>query len=221
MRYVGSKGKLIKHLKPYLEEYLGNNHYIEPFVGGGNAIVHINHHSKFGYDVEKYAIALLNHCSNGGDLPDVVTEDEYTMVKNNKDDYPDWYVGFCAYCCSFGGKFFGGYARDDKGTNYASQQARSLKKSFSNTSKINFAVSSYEDVDVGHGNVIYCDPPYQDTLGYKSGKFDHDAFWDWARIQSTINYVYVSEFTAPDDFISIWQKERVSTVDLNTGGKNL
>ena len=55
------------------------------------------------------------------------------------------------------------------------------------------------------GDVVYCDPPYEGTAGYGRG-FDHEAFWQWCR---TRNFpVYISEYRAPEDFISVWSKEK-------------
>jgi hypothetical protein len=40
--------------------------------------------------------------------------------------------------------------------------------------------------------------------GYSGREFDNKAFWEWVR---TRDYpVYVSEYKAPDDFKSIWEK---------------
>ena len=55
------------------------------------------------------------------------------------------------------------------------------------------------------GDVVYCDPPYAGTVGYGRG-FDHEAFWQWCRTRDFP--VYVSEYRAPEDFISIWCKEK-------------
>lgn len=68
------------------------------------------------------------------------------------------------------------------------------------TSSISYADYAYRD-----GDVVYCDPPYKNTHGYGI-EFDSDAFWEWAR---TRDYpVYVSEYQAPSDFVSIWSKEK-------------
>lgn len=51
------------------------------------------------------------------------------------------------------------------------------------------------------GEVVYCDPPYADTLGYPAvGAWDAVAFWQWARETSTARLVAVSERAAPVDF---------------------
>lgn len=46
--------------------------------------------------------------------------------------------------------------------------------------------------------VIYCDPPYASTTGYRGG-FDSDEFWEYARMAARNNIVLVSEYTSPPD----------------------
>jgi DNA adenine methylase len=74
--------------------------------------------------------------------------------------------------------------------------------------KVEFAQMDYIDYEFREGDVVYCDPPYRNTSGYRHTKeqFEHDQFWDWVR---TRDYpVYVSEYSAPDDFVSIFEKKR-------------
>lgn len=72
-------------------------------------------------------------------------------------------------------------------------------------SKIETSSISYADYEYRESDVVYCDPPYKNTQEYGI-QFDGDAFWEWAR---TRNYpVYVSEYQAPEDFVSIWSKEK-------------
>ena len=57
-------------------------------------------------------------------------------------------------------------------------------------------------------NLIYCDPPYNSTTKYDAiGKFNTDEFWNIMRIWSKNNRVFISEYSAPDDFECVWQKE--------------
>ena len=72
-------------------------------------------------------------------------------------------------------------------------------------SKIETSSISYADYAYRDGDVVYCDPPYKNTNGYGI-EFNTDAFWEWTR---TRDYpVYVSEYQAPSDFVSIWRKEK-------------
>lgn len=225
MRYVGSKGKVINNFKHILEYNLNDkNIYIEPFVGGGNSIIEIDHFAKFGYDNNKYVIAFLNYLKRGKSLPDNISFEEYVEVKDYRSDFADWYVAFVGYCCSFGGKFFGGYARGKtaKGVdrNYADEQKRSIEKRYTveKMKNCHFLTGDYTEIPFADNDVIYCDPPYAESQGY-GDKFDTDEFWEWVRETSKRAYVYVSEFQAPNDFKPVWSKPRSCSLDLDTGGK--
>ena len=67
------------------------------------------------------------------------------------------------------------------------------------------STDDYRNYVYQDGDVVYCDPPYEGTYGYGRG-FDHEAFWQWCRTRDFP--VYVSEYRAPEDFISIWCKEK-------------
>ena len=87
----------------------------------------------------------------------------------------------------------------------AERASLSPQDMFIETSNISYADYAYRD-----GDVVYCDPPYKNTQGYGI-RFDSDAFWEWAR---TRNFpVYVSEYQAPEDFISICSKEKRSILN--------
>lgn len=70
----------------------------------------------------------------------------------------------------------------------------------------------YRVVVIPQGAVVYCDPPYKGTDGYNcrkdSVKFNHDEFWHWVREQNEL--VIVSEYNAPEDFVSVAEKDRRS-----------
>lgn len=68
--------------------------------------------------------------------------------------------------------------------------------------------TDYREYAHEEGDVVYCDPPYASTSQYNAGDFDSPAFWEWARTRAYP--VYVSEYRAPDDFVSIWSKEKRS-----------
>lgn len=63
--------------------------------------------------------------------------------------------------------------------------------------------------------VIYCDPPYLGTTKYSTKDIDHNAFWDWCRKMSKDNYVFVSEYSAPNDFECVWSKETTTSLKVH------
>ena len=218
MVYMGSKNRIAKELIPIITKDLKPNQwYVEPFVGGANMIDKIEHPYKLGADNNRYLIALLEAVQNGQELPEHITKDEYIAVKTNKDNYPDWYVGFVGFVSSFRAKFFGGYSgycttKTGIQRNYIKERINNILKQ--NLDGIKLVCSSYDALDIPANSIIYCDPPYNDTTKYKDS-FDSDAFWQWCRDKAKEGHtVYVSEYNAPEDFKCIWEKQ----INSNLGG---
>ena len=166
-------------------------------------------------DRHPYLIALMRGVQEGWEPPDIVTEDEYRFVRDNKDLIPAL-TGFVGFGCSFGGKWFGGYARNAGGTNYAAQSKRSLLKDVANLTTARYLNMDYRAVPIPPGAVVYADPPYRDTTGYTGEKFDSTEFWDYARlIAETGHKIFVSEQQAPDGWRCVWEKPFTRTLDRN------
>ena len=220
MWYMGSKNRLSKYLVPIIESYIDEKTegYMEPFVGGANIIDKVNCDNKIGYDVHKELIALLNYVKVNNDIPEIITEEEYKKVKNNKENYEDWYVGLVGFCSTFGAKYFGGYARSkkDKFNGEKSYLAiKNLKKQSVNFTNITFECEDFRKIKNIKNHVIYCDPPYRNTTKYKTETFPYEEFYDWCRQMSKDNTVLISEYWMPDDFECIWEKESKVNFDSN------
>lgn len=224
MQYMGSKNRISKELVPIIQSYITENTvaYLEPFVGGANMIDKIKCKNKVGCDIHKELIALLKY-SQENELPETISEEEYNQVKNNKEDYPDWYVGLVGFCGSFGAKYFNGFARrynkdgslfDVPKQAINSLRRQSKKEEFKN---IKFLNCNFLDLPINKikGYVIYCDPPYRGTTKYATKEFPYDEFYDWCREMSKDNIVLISEYNMPDDFECIWQKETKVNFDSN------
>ena len=109
---------------------------------------------------------------------------------------------------NFGGKFENGYARE-KGsdeTTFCGYGKRNALKQSPKIQNVQFICDSYENLYF-ENCLIYCDIPYKNSTGYKTGKFDYDKFYDWCREQAKKNIVFVSEYEMPDDFECVWQGE--------------
>lgn len=217
MQYMGSKNKLSKELVPIIQSYITEDTvgYIEPFVGGANMIDKIKCKNKIGCDIHKELIALLKY-SQENELPETISEEEYNQVKNNKEDYPDWYVGLVGFCGSFGAKYFGGYARGKKDDRDRPNEAiKNIKKQSNNLKDIDFICQDFREIKNIKGYVIYCDPPYRGTTKYKTEEFPYDEFYNWCREMSKDNVVLISEYNMPEDFKCIWQKDNKINFDSN------
>ena len=73
----------------------------------------------------------------------------------------------------------------------------------------------YRDVRIPANATVYCDPPYLGTEGYNGMTFDHGEFWQW--VASRDFPVYVSEFSAPEDFVPIFKTTRRSLMQGGSG----
>jgi len=224
MRYMGSKARHAKHIIPFLMDgHDQSKPYIEPFVGGGNMIDKVPADIRWGSDTAEYAIALLDALSKGWVPPETLSEEEYCRIKEDPGKYSKWLVGFAAGPCSFGGKFWGGYARggfNSKGPRDHQNEAfdNAIKQSHG-LRGVKFTVANYNSIVYPEGSTVYCDPPYAGTTGYKSGSFDHAVFWDWAEKLSHGRRVFVSEYTAPDNWTCIWERDVASSLTKDTGSK--
>lgn len=214
MRYLGGKFKLRRELSAFLERHRRPGQvYIEPFVGAFNVIAEMQN-PRIANDVNPYLIALYSAVQRGWIPPRTLTENEYADIKNNRDQYPPELVAFAGFGCSFGGKWFGGYARDKLNQNYALNAHNSLIKVAPLLANVTIVSQDYRDLLIPPNSLIYCDPPYKSTTTYTAtNKFDHDVFWAWVRDKSLEGHdVFVSEFQAPDDFECVWSKSRKTNV---------
>ena len=216
MQYMGSKDKIAKYILPImLKERKPDQWWVEPFVGGANMINKVRG-KRIGNDSHEYLIALLEAIRDGYVPPTDVSRELYCAIKYKQQDYPKELVGFVGFLCSFGGKWWGGYAFNKKGDNYAERGSRCLVKQAKNLDGVLFKSGSYLDLEIPDNSFIYCDPPYANTCKYKDD-FNHDVFWDWCRAKARGgNTVFVSEYTAPDDFVCVKEIQHKTTLDKNS-----
>ncbi|AOZ64096.1 DNA adenine methylase [Mycobacterium phage CactusRose] len=225
MKYVGSKASVFKHLWPFIRPHLSSETtYVEPFVGGGNSIAQVPHARRLGADANRFVVALLSAIRDGWVPPDISRE-EYDDIRANRDSYAEELVGWAGVGCSYSGKWFGGYAgrvRTKAGAvrDYIDEARRNCLKQAPKLQGADFRHSHFLDLDVPDGSLVYCDPPYANTLRYP-GEFDTGKFWNWCRELSQFNTVLVSEYAAPEDWEPVWQGLRGSSLSANgsSGGR--
>ena len=225
IKFVGSKNRISKYIAPILQKCIDDNGvttYYEPFVGGANMIDKIRCENRIGNDIHPQLIAMFKALQGGWIPPRHVSEEEYNNVRMNKDKYPDYYVGYVGFNTTFGAKYFGGYARGFKADrttprNHVEEAFKNLINQIPHIKSVTFSCGNYLSNDYQNINnaVIYCDPPYAGTTKYSSGEFNSTEFWDWCRKIGENNYIYVSEYSAPDDFECIWQKETTTKLKVH------
>lgn len=218
MQYMGSKRRVAKYILPIiLKDRQPDQWYVEPFVGGGNSISLVEG-KRIGADCNEHVIKALKLIRdfplslprNSQELP----EELYKSLKDNEGFEWHGYVGFA---CSYGGKYYGGYPRSfkaDKITprDHIAESYVNAQKQSPNLQGVLLLHKAYNELILTERCVIYCDPPYQGTTGYKN-RFDHTQFWNWVREKVNEGHkVFISEYNAPEDFVCVWQgKQRTTT----------
>ena len=208
MKYMGSKRRIAKDILPIiLENRMPDQWYVEPFCGGCNMIELVNG-NRIANDYNEYVAEMWKALVNRNwQPPPEITEEQYNDIKVNKEQYPKELVGFAGIAVTFGSTWFGTYARNKRGTNYAMEGRKNLMKQVERLRGTIFTSISYCDIDLPKNSIIYCDPPYEGVAGYKD-KFNHVAFWQWCREKTNEGHsVFISEYNAPNDFECIWQSE--------------
>lgn len=224
MRYSGGKSKIARRIVDHLPLDVGM--IWEPFMGGGAITAELCKCAPAGALIlasDAFApIISMWRAAQGGWLPperdEPLSDDAWRAAKSLPDVDP--FKAFVGFGCAFGGIYFKGPARLRRtGDSYYSEARRGLIKTAKALNRANLLIDQIDFLTVtpreGVG-LIYCDPPYFGTLGYKTGPFDSELFWflcsEWARLGWR---VFVSEFTAPVDVFTdvIWRHER----KINTG----
>ena len=228
MKYMGSKARHAKEILPIITYFRRPDQwYVEPFCGGCNIVDKVTG-LRIAADNHYYLIAMWKALQQGWTPPKIVVESEYQHIKEHKGECNPALVGYAGFALSFGAKWFGGYRRDVAGTkgsytNMKKQSGtayRSIMRQIPKLKDVIFQCCNYQELSIPESSIVYCDPPYRNTTKYKSGDFDHDLFWNWVRnISKQGHKVFVSEYTAPDDFRCVWSKVVHNTLVKDTGAK--
>ena len=212
MRYLGGKSRTARRIVAAITDHARSRgpltRWVEPFMGGGSVMVAA---SKLGVfkdvhasDIDPLVVAYWTDIRDGWVPATEVTFEEYVAVRESTEQYPLSYVAHVAYNCSFAGKRWGGFARAKKlngdPQNFAEESSRRDSGASSALVGAVITTADYAAVlsTVGPSDVVYCDPPYEGTTGYKTGAFDHAEFWDAASAAANRGaLVYVSEYAHP------------------------
>lgn len=207
MNYMGGKHRQGTVIARYIKQVLEPGQlYVEPFCGALGVASRVTPHTPM--ILADISLPLINMWRAFQDpalvLPDVVSEEEYLRVKATKNP-EDWRTAYYGFGMSFGSKYWGGYARNARGTDYAANLKCSTNLKRQAVGDARFVHADYTHFSGLEGAVIYCDPPYAGrTKAHDFSKFDHREFWDWCRgMVNGGNVVLVTEFTVPPDFVAV------------------
>jgi DNA adenine methylase len=217
MRYVGGKTRIANWISEQIKPLVENRTcYLEPFVGSGATFA--KHAPWFeraiAADSHRDLILMWQAIANGWIPPEHISKDEYFALKNAEPSSLRGLVGFGA---SFSGKWFGGYVDitwDAHWNRFTKPYFRTARTSvlkladvFKQATILN---ADYREHTVDSSMFIYCDPPYEGTLGYGGTEaFDPVTFWKTAREWHDKGaVVVVSESSAPNDWKLLAMRER-------------
>jgi DNA adenine methylase len=226
MKYLGGKYMLGKDISTVLLDISKEHNldgYMEPFCGALGVMKRMTPYFKKCYasDIHPDLILLWKDVKNNNfKPPKKCNEKDYNRIK--KLPSPNALKAFIGFGCSFGGKYFSGYAQKYTGTkneNFLQAVTNSIYKLQPVIQNVEFKCISYTLLKPKK-KLIYCDPPYksqQFPVKYRNNIkkydiFDNNEFWNIMRLWSKDNLVIISELEAPDDFIIIFEKKKYRSI---------
>jgi DNA adenine methylase len=217
LNYLGGKHSIAPQLVEYMAPFISKaTAYYEPFIGGANVFHLVRHPIKYGGDTHPALITMWAAVRDGWIPPTTITEKEYDTLRAAKDS-ANPLTAFAGFGASFGGKYFGGYARPHpRQQNKAGASAKAIERQRPGIKGAILRCCSFDAWQVIPGAVVYCVPPYEGKTGY-GGAFNHTWFWQWCRgleIQGTT--VFISEYKAPPDFNAVLTIEKARHVRGDT-----
>ena len=109
------------------------------------------------------------------------------------------------------------YIKNNTGERYELQQLEQLEQlerlqRLQRLQRLEINCGSYLDYKYQKGDIVYCDPPYEDTAKYDNDGFNHKQFYDW--VASREYPVYFSSYEISDNrFNVVWQTEKQSLLN--------
>lgn len=196
-------------------------------MGGAAVLARLAPHFEHVYagDAHEDLVLMWQAAQAGWVPPEFVPRALYDELRNAE---PSALRGFVGYGSSFSGKWFGGYCDRPvdrhKGKNYimpsfAGTASRAIVRDVAHFRHAVLKAQSYGLWSPGSGTLVYCDPPYANTLGYGAVEgFDHRSFWstmgEWSRQGAT---VIVSESSAPEGWTALASRERKAMLKAVVG----
>lgn len=206
MNYLGGKSRIAREIAEIVNDERGGRLFWDPFCGGLSVAAALAHGGGPGIVSDAFTplISLYSAVAGGWAPPESLTEAEYSAAKHAPDSDP--IKAFAGFGCSFGGKWFGGYARS-LGRNYAAETRRALLKRIEAIRGCALGCVDFLGVEP-HAReiVIYADPPYAGATSYALA-FDSARFWERVRSWERVGVpVFVSEYACPVPHRVVWEK---------------
>ena len=214
VKYMGGKNMISKQLTDFIKSQVDPSKYefYDLFCGSCGIVKNMTEFKKvIANDIET---DLYLFWKDDFALDFFRNEEEYKRYK--LDPIPSQRRCFYRFFMSWGGRSWGGYLERriykdrEKDRDFFSEFKNSYNKIKPMLKNVEFHNKSYLDFDM-ENSVVYCDPPYEGTQGYGS-PFNHIEFWQRMRYLSKKNIVFISCEEHPPDFIVVWKKEKLRSL---------
>ena len=226
MKYMGNKRRIVNDILPIMLEHNTNNIFVDLFCGSCSVIQNVpTAYKRIANDKNKYLIEMFKSLVNGKEYPkhidketyshyrDIYNQERKEIIQLTDEQYAE--IGWYGWMGSFNGRFFsGGYSghnviqKNGKSRDYITEQINNTLSQIPYFKGIEFYSKDYQEVEIPEDSIVYCDIPYRDTKQYETSKdFDYERFYNWCRENQDKYKIFVSEYSMPDDFKCIWQKE--------------
>lgn len=230
LSYQGSKRRLIPALKEIARERSRSHRfYVEPFLGGANAIcANVHGLPMILNDAHGELIALYRALRDGWEPPAAISRSEYEAARRRDPALETHVIAWRLLAASAKSRYDTSWAKDPRRNGdlyapYSKPQAAAAKKLGAALKGAELFDVSYDRLRIPAGSYVYCDPPYKGTAEYKVSGFDSDAFYEWAE-KTASEYgrtVIVSEYTAPSHWPVIHRQELLATIGKSNNAKRL
>jgi DNA adenine methylase len=217
MQYLGGKTRIAKQLAALIDSVREPGQWVwDPFCGGLSMSVALSEKGPvWSTDINPALISLYRAVQNGWQPPNEVSEETWRAAKFLPDSNP--LKAFCGFGCSFGGKYFGGYARSSDRANYAATSKRVVERDCAEA--LVFSCLNFCDVEPRPLEaLLYLDPPYKGTTGYAAARaFDSALFFAQALRWAAFTHVFISEYACPVG-VCVWETQKAKSVAGGNGG---
>lgn len=232
MKYMGNKGRIVKDILPIMLQYNENNVFVDLFCGSCSVIQNVpTNYKRIANDKNKYLIEMFKSLIQGISYPKYIPKETYSHYRDiynqerkgltqlTDEQYAE--VGWYGWMGSFNGRMYsGGYSghnvmqKNGKSRDYISEQIRNTLSQISYLKDVEYHSSDYRKVNIPEKSIVYCDIPYLGTKQYETSKdFDYEAFYQWCRENKNKYKIFISEYSMPNDFKCIWQKEVTNSMN--------
>lgn len=199
MTYLGSKERIKEFiLRNIVRVRAPGQLYIEPFMGSGSIISELSG-PRIGSDAHKDLMLLWMELVNDSfEEPATITKEVYDKLM--KSNVPSALRGYAGFFWSFSGMFDKGFSSAFYTKSHSFHKARETAVKLRDAVLAPIPYYQYIPEQWKDKNaVIYCDPPYLGTTGYKgTPDFDYERFYYWCEQMSSLgNTVLISEYYMP------------------------